>query len=363
MSTRIGTLASAENGRPVVYALHENEDWWPPFEAAFAAAGVPVRQWLLVDGILDVDGIPPEGIFWSRISASSHTRDHVFSKDYARAVLAWLEAAGRRTVNGSGVLEIEVSKVRQLSALSAAGFDTPRTLTVIGRDGLLEAASAFDGPFITKHNQGGKGLGVRLFQTVSEFAEHLESAASRGEDQPADGITLLQEYVRPAGGFITRVEIVAGEFVYAIAADTVHGGFQLCPADACAVDPTTGAPIAPPGAEAAPLPGQSLFSLRHDTDPAFVASLVAFTVEHGIEIAGIEFIESADGRRVVYDINTNTNYNPAVEATAPRSGPGAIAAYLGSLLETAYPGSTAAAIGGAASTGDRAHHEIEEITV
>ena len=104
---------------PRVYALHENPDWFGPFAAAFEQQGVPYEEWLLVDGVLDLDQEPPEGIFWSRISASSHTRGHGLSKDYTRAVLSWLEAHGRRVVNGRRVLELEMSKVDQLTRLRA----------------------------------------------------------------------------------------------------------------------------------------------------------------------------------------------------------------------------------------------------
>ena len=54
--------------------------------------------------------------------------------------------------------------------------------------------------------------------------------------------------------------------------------------------------------------------------------------DDGIGVAGIEFIETRDGRVVTYDVNTNTNYNPDVEASAPRSGPREIARWLGALL-------------------------------
>ncbi|MBU5894433.1 hypothetical protein JVW19_20905, partial [Vibrio cholerae O1] len=40
----------------------------------------------------------------------------------------------------------------------------------------------------------------------------------------------------------------------------------------------------------------------------------------GIDFAGVEFIETADGRQVVYDINTNTNYNSAVEEAERAAG-------------------------------------------
>jgi hypothetical protein len=55
---------------------------------------------------------------------------------------------------------------------------------------------------------------------------------------------------------------------------------------------------------------------------------LAFARWHELEIAGFELIEAADGRTVVCDVNTDTNYNPDVERVAPRSGPGAIAACL-----------------------------------
>ncbi len=72
--------------------------------------------------MLDLDEPPPRGVFWSRISGSSHTRGHPHAKDQARGVLSWLHAHGRRVVNGRRVLELEVSKVAQLTALRAAGF-------------------------------------------------------------------------------------------------------------------------------------------------------------------------------------------------------------------------------------------------
>ena len=314
---------------PVVYAIHENPDWFGPFADALDAEGVPYVEWLLTGGVLDLDEPPPRGVFWSRFSASSHTRGHALSKDHTRSVLSWVEAAGRRTVNGRSVLELEVSKVAQLTALRAAGIDVPRTVAVVGSARLVDAARRFDGPFVTKHNQGGKGLGVHRFDDADELADHV---ASTDFEEPVDGVTLLQEYVQPADGTLTRVELVGGELVYAIRADTTAGGFQLCPADACAIGPD-GRPIAPPGAVRAPEPGEQIFSLREDVDGLPIDRDLAFLAAHRVEVAGVELIEAADGRIVTYDVNTNTNYNAAVEAVATRSGPRQVARLLGSLLE------------------------------
>jgi hypothetical protein len=297
-----------------IFALHENPDWFPPFAAAFEAAGLDYQEWLLIDGKLDLDAEPPDGVFWNRLSASSHTRNHPHSKDYTRAVLDWLESHGRRVVTGRPVVELEVSKVNQLTKLKAFGIDIPKTTAVIGRDDLVDTAASFPTPFITKHNQGGKGLGVRRFDDLATFASYV---ASDEFEVPVDGITLLQEYVQPRDGFITRVETVGFQYIYAITADAARGGFQLCPADACELDEN-----------GQPKEAASLFALRKDFEHPIIEQFLGFARRHNLEVAGFEFIETAEGRIVTYDVNTNTNYNPDVEAIAPKSGPAEIARYL-----------------------------------
>jgi hypothetical protein len=317
-----------------VHVIHENPDWYPPLAAAFDAAGVPHREWLLGTGVLDLDAEPPAGVFWSRMSASSHSRGHPFAKDQTRGVLTWLESHGRRVVNGRRVLDLEMSKVEQLALLRAAGFDVPRTLAVAGRDDLAEAARRLPVPFIGKHNQGGKGVSVRLFSSHEEYIGYLSGLDCL---PPVDGITLLQEYLRPARPRITRVEIVGGEFMYAISADTERGGFELCPADACAVpqpgggDGLAGRDRLAGGGGLADGDG-GIFTLREGFDDPVIGRYTDFARRHGIEIAGFEFIETADGRLVTYDINSTTNYNAAIEAAAPRPALPAVASFFKGLL-------------------------------
>ena len=296
-----------------VHVLHENPEWMPPFAAAFAAEGVDWDETLVTGGSLDLTAEPPPGLWWSRMSASAHTRGHTAAAEHARALLDLLEAYGRRVVNGRAVLDLELSKVRQLALLRAAGVAVPRTIAVVGDrpDDLLAAAAAIGPPVVAKPNRGGKGLGVTRFDSVDELAAALPAL-----DEPVDGVLLVQEYVEPSRPRITRAEIVGGELVYAITADTERGGFQLCPADACAVDGTPA----------------SLFALRTEPLPAGLADAYeSFARWHGLEVAGFEFIETSDGRAVTYDVNTNTNYNPDVEAVAPRSAARAVARYLGTL--------------------------------
>jgi hypothetical protein len=74
-----------------VYVIHENDAWVEPLRAAFAELGTPFAEWFLDRGIVDLRVPPPAGVFYNRMSASSHTRDHRYAAEYAGAVLAWLE--------------------------------------------------------------------------------------------------------------------------------------------------------------------------------------------------------------------------------------------------------------------------------
>ncbi|HSU04334.1 MAG TPA: alpha-L-glutamate ligase [Acetobacteraceae bacterium] len=306
---------------PSIHVLHENPAWLPPLAEAFDRRRLPWTEWFLDSGTFDLSAPPPDGVFYNRMSASSHTRDHRFSAELTASILAWLTRWGRRVVNGPGALDLEISKTRQYAALERFGIDTPRTVLVAGRDQLIQATRRHfgDGPVILKPNRGGKGLGVRLFHTAAALGAYVDSTEY---EPPVDGLQLLQEHIRAPRPVITRAEFVGGRFLYAVEVDTSQG-FELCPADACATDGE-----APP-VKFRILPGMPN-SLRERIEQFLAGS--------DIEVAGVEFITDLTGRSLVYDVNTNTNYNPEAEARdgrigTARSGPGAIAQFLGAELD------------------------------
>jgi hypothetical protein len=310
-----------------IYVLHENDAWIEPLRAAFEARGLPYEAWFLDEGEIDLAAAPPQGVFYNRMSASSHTRGHRYAPEYTAAVLAWLEAHGRRVVNSSRALRLEISKAAQYAALHAHGIRTPRTVLAVGRERLLRAAQAFaPGPVILKPNRGGKGLGVQLFNSVETLRDHVAGAAW---EPPLDGIALLQEYVRSPDASITRAEFIGGEFHYAVRVDASRG-FELCPADACAVGdafcPVGEGEAAAPTLPAAPItpaaPQRPQFEIREGFQHPVLAAYRRFLAANDIEVAGIEFLSDAQGEVYTYDVNTNTNYNPDAEARAGRIAPG-----------------------------------------
>ncbi len=315
-----------DGATPRVYVIHENDAWVEPLRRAFAVRDVPYREWFLDRGIIDLRTAPPLGVFYNRMSASSHTRDHRFAAEYTGAVLAWLKRHGRTVVNGERALQLEISKVAQYEALARLDIETPQTLAVVGPDNIPSAADQLGFPLILKHNRGGKGLGVRLLLTPEALAEHLNSDEFV---ESVDGITLVQRYVKAPAPHITRVEFVGGQFLYAVQVDTSQG-FELCPADACQADL-----VASMGACPADTGGEK-FRILRDFDHALLPQWQSFLAANDIGIAGIEFIVDELGRSFTYDINTNTNYNPDAEAKDGRSGMNAIAAHLGELLDQEY---------------------------
>ena len=309
-----------------IHVIHENAAWLEPLSAVLDRDGLPWRDWFLDRGLFDLSRPPPEGVFYNRMSASSHARDHRYAAELTAAVLAWLERHRRRVVNGSRALDLEISKARQYAALEAAGIRTPDTVIVAGNELLVEAARQRfgGGPFIVKPNRGGKGLGVRLFHSPGAFADYVDSA---DYEPPVDGLHLLQQYVRAPTPLITRAEFIGGRFMYAVEVDTSEG-FELCPADACAA----GDAFCPASDEP-----RSKFTIIEDIYPALMRRYEAFLATNAIDVAGIEFISDADGTVYTYDVNTNTNYNPEAEARAGRSGMAELACYLGGELERSSP--------------------------
>ncbi|NKE48260.1 alpha-L-glutamate ligase [Roseomonas frigidaquae] len=311
-----------------VHVIHENDAWVAPLRAAFDSLGTPFEEWFLDRGVLDLNRPPPAGVFYNRMSASSHTRGHVYAPEYAGAVIEVLERHNRPLVNGRRALQLELSKVAQYQALSIHGIPVPATLAVVGRENIPEAAAKLGYPLILKHNRAGKGLGVRLVRSEAGLREALAllDITTDSEAHPRDGIWLVQRYIEAAEPFITRAEFVGGRFLYAVKVDTSEG-FELCPADACNIGEGAACPAVAPTHK---------FSILDGFQHPLIHRMEAFLLANNIGVGAIEFITDIHGNSFAYDVNTNTNYNAEAEARAGRTGPqtgmGAIAAHLTALL-------------------------------
>jgi hypothetical protein len=305
--------------QPKIYVIHENNEWTVHLQNRLDEMQLPYELWHLDEGSLDLSTVPPPGVFYNRTSASSHTRDHRYAPEFAEAALAWLERHDRRVINGSRALRLEVSKVNQYMALNKVGIETPKTLVAVGRRHIVETAKQLGmDSFITKHNRAGKGQGVQLFRSIDALQDYVDGASF---DEPVDGITLIQQYIEAPTPHIIRHEFIGGKFLYGVKVDTSEG-FELCPADACAVDemfcPTDA------GAEQA----KAKFEILQDYRPEFIDRYERFLQANDVQVAGIEAIQDQHGKVYTYDVNTNTNYNSDAEAEAQRFGMLEMAKYL-----------------------------------
>jgi hypothetical protein len=307
------------------YIIHENEEWLIPLRKALEKFDVQYEEWLLDDMTINIDQSPPNGIFFSRMSASNYTRNHLHSNQSSNIILTWLENHNRRVINGTNVLKIEFSKVLQQLLLKQSGFKTPKTIVAVGINKIKEAASNLNVyPMIIKPNQGGKGFGVKLINTINELDDNLINSSK-------DDTWLLQEKISTNEEFITRMEFIGGNFIYSLKVFSKNS-FELCPADACEVDLDQFCPVD----EINDINNsQPSFFIDNEPDKNLAEQLTIFLKKHQIEVAGVEFIRNKDGVPIFYDINTNTNYNLNAEKQSKvnKNGMEEIALFLKSELD------------------------------
>lgn len=113
-----------------------------------------------------------------------------------------------------------------------------------------------------------------------------------------DNTALLQEHLPAKGDAIVRIEILGGEFLYAIRLRLTPGSFNLCPADYCRV-PGMGDGVSGRG-----LPIEACDPPRDLIDQAI--SLVRAA---GMDLGGVEYLVNArDGKPYFYDLNALSNF-------------------------------------------------------
>jgi glutathione synthase/RimK-type ligase-like ATP-grasp enzyme len=290
--------------QPDLVVLFEHPEWQRPLFAALARRGVRFEPFDLKKAAFNVDQVPQARLYFNQASPSAYVRGNTRAVPFAYSFMRSLEIAGARVLNGSRAFALELSKSAQGSLLKRLDIAHPRAVAFNDIDAL--AKSWTEWPALLKPEQGGSGARMYLLNSIDE----LERTLSANPDlwQP-DHLLLLQEYfpVDPARGII-RMEFLGDELLYAMRVVS-HGAFNLCPSELC--NPADGSDAVCEVPAAKPSRPVEFFAYPEVPNDAVEAGK-RIVAAGGLEVAGIEYLEAADGRRVFYDVNANSNLRPAI---------------------------------------------------
>jgi hypothetical protein len=317
--------------RPLtVGILDEHPTWSNRLLAELGQRGVPVEKLdPAAHGFLPGDRARRFAVLVNRVSPSSHTRGHAAALFFAHAFLAYAEELGIPVINPAAAYRVETSKAHQALLFERLGLRYPRTAVLNDPARVSKLTEGFRFPVVLKPNVGGSGAGIVRFDTP----EALEEAAGAGTlGFGPDGVALVQEYLEPADGGIVRVEVLGGEYLYAIKIyREAAASFNLCPADICREPAASAAPRPPDdrGLSAAvareasrtraaaadwelcpaEAPRLALRVERHEPGPAVIDAVRAVTRAARIDVGGVEYLVSrADGQVYFYDVNATSNF-------------------------------------------------------
>jgi glutathione synthase/RimK-type ligase-like ATP-grasp enzyme len=288
--------------------LHEHPEWQKPLFEALARRGVSFAPFDLTRAAFHNDEAPRARLYFNQASPSAYVRGHARAVPLALAYMRSLELQGARVLNGSAVFALELSKSTQATLLRGLGIDCPRSITFNDASALRTRVDDFRWPALLKPDQGGSGARIQVVESLAQVQAIFERDPSVWLP---DNLFLLQELLPhdPEQGII-RLEFLGGELLYAMRVKT-HGQFNLCPSPVCNPDDGEGACALPE----TPAPSHPVeFFPYFDAPPEAIERARRIVRAAKLDVGGIEYLETTDGRRVFYDINANSNLRPSVAA-------------------------------------------------
>jgi glutathione synthase/RimK-type ligase-like ATP-grasp enzyme len=280
--------------------LFEHPEWQKPLWAALERRGIRYAAFDLKRAAFNPDSAPESALYFNQASPSAYVRGNTRAVPFALSLIRSLEQKGARVLNGSRAFLLELSKSAQAALLRSLDIPHPRSLAFNDVDAALNEWGA-GWPALLKPEQGGSGARMFLLNSAAELRRLLD-------DQPSlwlpDNLLMLQEYfpVDAARG-IVRMEFLGGRLLYAMRVVS-HGAFNLCPSEVCNPQDGAGAHCALPSQA----PARPVEFYPYPEVPAReVAMGERIMAAGGLDVGGIEYLEAADGRRIFYDVNANSN--------------------------------------------------------
>ncbi len=204
--------------------------------------------------------------------------------DYGLAVVRHFEALGTRTVNSSSAIGESRNKMRALQILTQAGLQVPVTALTRTQRNLRTIVESSGGlPVVLKLLKGTQGVGVMLIHTPISLGTVLETFRDLGQD------VLIQQFIAEGAGRDYRALVVGNKVVAAMMRRAPEGEFRS---------------NIHRGGEG------TLVKLP----PAFERAAVKACKVLGLEVAGVDLMESTEGP-VILEVNSSPGFEGIEKAT------------------------------------------------
>jgi glutathione synthase/RimK-type ligase-like ATP-grasp enzyme len=290
--------------RAPIGIFFEHPDWFRPLFTMLERRGLPFARIDAAAHAYDpAERTSPYSLVFNRASPSAYMRGRRQTTFHTLAWLLHLERIGVPTVNGSTVYAIEISKAQQIEVLEELGIGYPATRIVNHASQVPAAAQTLRFPMMVKANIGGSGAGITRFEDADALAQAVRAGRL---DFGVDDTALVQEAAPLRGGSIVRVEVLGGEYLYAIKVYPEVGSFNLCPADACQ---TASGQELVRTACALDAVKNGLRVEAFEPPAEQREAILAIARRCKLDVGGIEYlIDDRDGKPYVYDINALSNF-------------------------------------------------------
>jgi ribosomal protein S6--L-glutamate ligase len=200
------------------------------------------------------------------------------------AVVRQLEAQGVPLLNGAAAIARSRDKLSALQQLAAAGVRIPRTVLARGGGDVKDLVAQVGGlPAILKLIQGTQGVGVMIAHSLAEVESILSTLWDLGQE------ILLQEFVSESRGSDIRALVVGERVVGAMRRAAKSGEFR--------------SNLHRGGA------GTAL-----ELPPDYTEAAVRAARALGLDVAGVDLLESADGPKVM-ELNSSPGFEGLERAT------------------------------------------------
>lgn len=203
---------------------------------------------------------------------------------YGLAVVNHLGLMGVPVLNPAAAIAQSRDKLRCLQLLAQHGIDIPRTVMAGDTSNVARLVEEVGGlPAIIKLLRGTQGVGVMIASTLAEVQTILDTFWNLGQE------IVLQEFIRESTGTDIRALVVGNRVVGAMQRRAKKGDFRSNLHRGGAGTPTT-------------------------LEKAYAIAAVKAAHVLGLEVAGVDMLESAHGPKVI-EVNSSPGFRGLEHAT------------------------------------------------